>query len=170
MGVTSYKGRARRALLHKTNSTYWCAIGRTTVWTDEENPPAADPTATDIDEAICFVKPSLISLCKIVQSGEDFTHLGTKYAYVSDQNALTENARFLYLVSRFDPSAGQPYDDYRQVAIFSDLVPDQGHELDSWLAPADVTDPGLLEYIDNDTVVTMASDRLGVIEIMIEFR
>ena len=170
MAVTTYAGRARRALLHKTNSTYWMAIGRTTAWDDEENPPDPSPSATAIEEPIVYVTPTSVSLCKVVSSGEDVTHLGTKYAFVADEDAIDEGARFLYMLGRFDPTSGQPYDTFRQVALYSNLTPSTGHESDSWLAPANVDDAGLLEYLDNDVSTIMTDTRLEVIEIMIEFR
>ena len=170
MAVTTYAGRARRALLHKQNSTYWISIGRTTAWDDEENPPDPSPSASTIEEPIIYVTPTTVSLAKVVTSGEDITHLGTKYEFVADGNAIAEGARYLYLLARFDPTSGQPYDTFRQVALFSNLVPASGHESDSWLAPANVSSEGLLEYLDNDVSTIMTETRLEVIEIMIEFR
>ena len=170
MAVTTYSGRARRALLHKTNSTYWVAIGRTTAWDDEEVPPDPSPSASAITEPIVYVTPTTVSLCKVVTSGEDITHLGTKYELVDDVDAITEGARYLYIMARFDPTSGQPYDTFRQVALYSNLVPASGHESDNWLEPANVSDEGLLEYLDNDVATIMTTTRLEVIEIMIEFR
>jgi len=170
MAVTTYQGRARRGLLHKTNSTYWVAIGRTTAWDNEKNPPDPSPTASTIEEPVVYVTPTQVTLCKVVSTGEDVTHLGTKYEFVDDVDAIDEGARFLYMLARFDPTSGQPYDTFRQVALFSNLVPATGHESDSWLAPANVSDEGLLEYLDNDVATIMTDTRLEVIEIMIEFR
>jgi hypothetical protein len=146
------------------------AIGRTTAWDDEANPPDPSPTASAIEEAIVYVTPTQVSLCKVVSTGEDVTHLGTKYAFVADDDAVDEGARFLYMLGRFDPTSGQPYATFRQVALYSNLVPETGHESDSWLAPANVSDAGLLEYLDNDVSTIMTDTRLEVIEIMIEFR
>ncbi len=170
MAVTTYIGRSRRALLHKDNSTYWVAIGRTTAWEDENVPPAETPGATDIEEAICFVQPQLASLCRPVNENGDFTHLGQQYAYVADEDALVEDGRFLYILAKFDPTEGQPYGEFRQTGIFCNLVPVAGYEQAQWLAPANVADRGVLEYLDNDVKTTMAQNRQEVIEIVIEFR
>ncbi len=170
MGVTSYGGRARRALLHKDNSVYWVGIGRTTSWTNEASPPAAAPGTTSIEEPICFVKPQMVSLVKPVNSGEDITVLGQKYAYVADENAVAQGARFLYIMAKFDPTLGQPYGNFRQVGVTSDLVPATGYDTASWLDPANVDSPGLLEYLHNDAVTNMSLSRQEVIEIIIEFR
>lgn len=170
MAVTTYIGRARRALLHKDNSTYWVAIGRTTAWDDENVPPAAEPGATDIEEAICFVQPQTVSLCKAVNEAGDFTHLGQQYSYVSDEDAIAEAARFLYILAKFDPTLGQPYGEFRQTGVFVNLVPATGYETAQWLAPAHVADRGILEYLDNDIKTTMATNRQEIIEIVIAFR
>lgn len=170
MGVTSYEGRARRAWLHKENSTYWVAIGRTTAWSNEASPPTPSPGSCDIEEPIVYVLPDLVSLCRIVSSGEDFTHLGTKYAYVSDSTeatAISEGARFLYIKASFDPTSGQPYGNFRQVAVYSNL---DTESVETWVAPASVIDRGTVEYLNNDTVTTMSLSRTETVELIIEFR
>ena len=170
MGVTSYKKRAKLALLDKTNSVFWVAIGRTTPWTDENAPPAAAPGDTGLDEPVCYVKPQTISLCKSVNTGEDIIHKGNKYSFVSDSAAIAEDARFLYLFARFDPTQGQPYANFRQVAVYTGLRPVANHENDLWLAPSNVDDPGQWEYLDNDVVTTMTNSRIQVIELVCEIR
>ncbi len=170
MGVTTYAGRARRALLHKQNSVYWVGIGRTTAWNDEQAPPDPQPGSADFEEPIIYVKPTNVSLCKIVSTGEDITHLGTKYAFVPDANAIAESARFMYIFARFDPTAGQPFGNFRQIGVFSNLVPAEGHEGDSWLAPENVNDEGMLEFIAHDIVTVMTNSRLEVVEVLLEFR
>lgn len=170
MGVTTYTGRSRRALLNKQNSTYWVGLGRTSAWDNESVPPSPSPAASGIEEAIVFKKPSTVSLCTTVASGGDFTHLSQDYAYVTDDNALTEGARYLYLSTTFDPSAGEPYGDFRQVGVFSNLAPAVGYESATYLDPANVTASGTLEYLDNATVATMGPTRQEVIEIVIEYR
>ena len=170
MGVTTYQGRARRALLHKQNSVYWVAIGRTTPWENEAAPPEPQPGSAQLEEPIIYVRPTNVSLCRIVSSGEDISHLGTKYAFVSDAQAIEQNARFMYIFARFDPTAGQPYNDFRQIAVFSNLEPAANHDGDSWLAPAHVEREGLLEFLAHDIVTIMANTRLEVVEVMLEFR
>jgi hypothetical protein len=170
MSVSTYGSRAHRALLFKQNVTLWIGIGRTTEWSNEALAPDPDPTATTITEPIVYIKASLVSLCVPVSSDEDFIHLGTKYQYIIDDDAIINNARFLYITASFDPSAGQPYGNFRQVGVFSDLVPADGYESESWLEPTHVDSIGILEYLDNDTVTTMAQNRKEQVEIIIEFR
>jgi hypothetical protein len=170
MGVTSYKKRAKLALLDKTNSIFWVAIGRTSEWPNEAAPPVAAPGDLGLEEPICYVRPQTISLCKLVDTGEDVIHKGNKYAFVTDANAVAEDARFLYLFARFDPTSGQPYANFRQVAVYDGLRAVAGHESDLWLAPSNVDSPGQWEYLDNDVVTTMTSSRIQVIELVVEIR
>lgn len=170
MGVTTYAGRTRRALLHKSNSTYWCAIGRTTAWDVESAPPSPSPGATNIDEAIVFVLPSVVSLCKPVDTGEDVTVNGQGYAFVADVDAMTEGARFLYLKTVYNPADGIPTANFRQNAVFTELEPAAGYENNQWLAPINVSDVGVLEYLSNHLERSLGVGEQRVIETIIEFR
>ena len=170
MGCTTYVGRARRALMTKQNSTFWVAVARTTIWPNEQSPPSPSPGVTSIDEPICFVKADNVRLCKLVNSGGDINHLGQAYQFVDDTNAISEMARFLYLHAEFHPAQGQPYGSFRQIAVFSGLVPKAGYESDLWLAPTNVQNPGVLEYLDNDVVTVMSLTKYEVVPIIIEFR
>jgi hypothetical protein len=170
MATTTYKSRARRALLLKDNSTFWGAIGRVTAWDNEASPPDPSPASTAVEETICYVQASLVALCTPVDDDEDVTVLGQKYAYVADEDAIDEGARFIYVKVIFDPSAGQPYDTFRQIGLFSDLVPSAGYESETWLAPENVDSSGLLEYLSNEQSTNMSTSKKEIIEIVIENR
>lgn len=172
MGITTYDGRIQRALNMKNGNDLWVAVGRTTAWTNESSPPDEDPATTAIDEAIVYVQPGVISLAKTVASGEDVEVGGQKYAFVADGNAFTEEARYLYIKGVFDPDSnpGQPAANFRQHGLYSGLTPAAGHETEQWLAPADVSDAGLLEYYENHTVKSLGAGESREIHIVIEFR
>lgn len=170
MGVTTYKGRTRRALMHKTNSTYWCAIGRTTAWDIEAAPPSPSPGAVNIDEAIVFVAPTVVSLCRPVDVDEDVTVNNQGYEFVADEDAMADGARFLYLKTIFNPADGIPIANYRQNAIFTELVPAAGYENNQWLAPINVSDVGVMEYLSNHLERSLGVGELRVIETILEFR
>jgi len=165
-------GRIYDALALKTNATLWVALGRTTAWSDEQNPPAASPSATTIEEPIVYVKipdEGVLSLCKRVESSEDVVVDGTKFDYVADGNAYTENAHFLFIQADYDGTT-MPYANYRQKAIFADLTPASGHESDTWLAPANVEDEGVLLYLCNKTEQTYGSTDTPCERTVLEFR
>lgn len=169
LNTTTYDCRVRTALLWKQNTIPWIAVGRTAVWANEQNPPDPSPGATDIEEAIVFAKATNVKLCKPVTEGEDITVDGQKYAYVDDEDAYTEYARYVFVEATLDPAV-MPYANYRQKGIFADLVPVAGHEADTWLAPADVSDVGHLLYLANKTVKSYGPGETRIERTVIEFR
>jgi hypothetical protein len=169
-GTTTYKGRVKRALAFKQQSSLWACVGRKTAWTDENDPPVEEPATEYLDEPICYAAPSVITVCKQVSSGGDVTVEGQKYAFVSDGDAYTENARFVYLKALFDPDSGQPNHNFRRTGVYSGLTPQAGYESRQWLDPANVSDPGVLEYLDNHREMSLGPGESRQIEIVIEFR
>lgn len=157
-GVTSYDLAVQQAVQLKTLHTFWGAVGRTAAWTDENNPPDAERGIHAIDTPIVYVVPTLVSLAKAVSSSPDVTVGGQGYALVTDQNAYSQLARFIYLKCLFSPDDGQPYANFRQAAVYCDLVPASGHENDLWLSPANVTSPGRLVYYQNRKMTTLGPD------------
>jgi len=170
MGATTYIGRVLRALQFKTENELWGAIGRTTAWTDEADPPDDPVDVATIEEPIVYVKALLVGLAKTVSTGADITINGQGYAYVDDADAYDEDARFLIVDVVFDPAVQSVYGNFRQIGIFANLIPATGHESDEFLIPANVSDEGVLVYVHNDTVTTMASDRQEEVKIALEFR
>jgi hypothetical protein len=169
--VTPYAECARRALLNKQNSEFWFAWGRQTAWPDENLPPIPTPGgSTAVDSPLVYKRPSLVSLCKPVNSNEDFTYRGQKYAYVADNAAIAEGGRFVYLRGRLDPSDGDPVGTFRQIGVFSDLIPAAGYESATRIAPAHVDDPGHLVYLSNDVAITIDINRIHAVEILLEAR
>lgn len=171
MGLSMYDGAVYRALQFKTNTTIWTAIGRTTVWADEGTPPQVDQTDHDIEEGIAMAKPYYISIAKQVIADEDVTVDGVMYAFVADVDALADqDARYLYMITEFDPNNGTDYGNFRQVAVYADTVAAEGNESDDWLNPANIVDPGTLCYLHNDTVTVMSPVKRQIIELVLEFK
>jgi len=169
MSESPHIDRAWRALLEKTNSEFWVGIGRTTPWDDEETPPAVDLDAVDIEEPIVYVQATQTHLCKVVTTGEDVIVAGVKYAFVADEDALTEIAEFIYMVGEFTGTVGgQPHADFRQWGVLRNLVPAAGHETDTWLAPANVEDPGILAQLENHVKATYDGNWSITVPIVIE--
>jgi hypothetical protein len=170
MAVSTYAGRANRAKLLYESTDFWMGIGRTTPWPTEMAPPSPTISATALEEPIVYVKSEIASLCKTINISPSVTVRGQGYKYVLPGDAIAEFARFIYIRARFDPSTDQPYATFRQIAIFSSLEPTQAHVSDLWLAPADVLDVGVCEYIENNAPTVMNLNRQEVIQVIIEFR
>jgi hypothetical protein len=175
MAISPYVGRARRARLFKQNSVFWGVVGRYDVWPNGDITVDPELTDTSIYQPLLFVQPELISLCKVVTSNEDVIHLGTKYRFIADEDAITEASHFIYLRVRFNPALNEdmgvpPKDSFRQVGIYTDLIPAGGFENATFLLPEQVVDVGVLEYVDNDVKTMITRTRIDVIEIVIECR
>lgn len=65
-GVISLKSRQRRMMdWMSTDLAYrFIAIGRTSPWPDESNPPVPDEKMTEITELIRFAESRFIQICK----------------------------------------------------------------------------------------------------------
>lgn len=170
MASSTYDGRARRARLHKANSVYWMAIGRTTPWPDENKPPEFQPGDHTLDEPIVYVRPTMVSLAKLVNSGEDCMIGKQKYSFVADADAQSQQARFIYVKGVFNPALGMPVAGYRQRGIFTELITAAGHEDDQWLAPENVVSYGVMEYCENTDLRSLSTGEQRVIEIVLEFK
>jgi len=169
-GITTNYSKIHNGIRFK-NQTLWMAIGRTTPWTNESSPPAETSTTTSIDEIKGFVKITNKSMVYEVSSGEDIVVLGNKYKFSSDNDAYSNNAKFVYLKGEILNSyfIETPFFKYRQIGIYSNLVPVTGHEGDLYLDPSNVSDAGILEYYSNEQPIERRNDRKDVFEFILEF-
>jgi len=170
-GAAAYAGRVGRALDFKGSKTLWCGIGRQIGWVDDLYPPEPDLTALTIEEPLVYVKADFTTLCVWSEVEADVEVADNYFAYIADVDALDNFARFLYAQFTFDGTiVGMPFGQFRQVGVFSDLVPASGHESDIWLPPANVSSVGTLEYISNRRPVTFSDGEVRMERIIIEFK
>lgn len=172
VGITTIDSCVKQALRKKTLDVFWFALGRTTAWANEAQPPDESAGAHAIDEPICYVLADVVSLCTPVESGGDVQVDGQEYAFVADVDAYTEGARFLYIHADFnvEESPGLPYAGFRQHGLYSGLTPAAGHEADVWLAPVNVQDPGQLEYYRNHPVASFGPGDPREVKLILESR
>lgn len=170
----------------KTNHDFWVVVGQIDEWGDPDTPAPFVPGATDIDDPIVAIRPAVISLCREV-SQSDYNGLleGQRacvsiegvshyFAFVSDENYLSEYARFLYLHAIYStplgmnpPSTGS----FRQYSVFLDLVPAAGYEDADWLVPANIDDYGILAYSNRRVKIDVdATGPIVVLPCLLELR
>lgn len=131
----------------------WYAMGRVTPWSDEAIPPAEDSYNDHLDEIIGVKKFQKAMLIRPLTSDDnvenpDVIYKGQGWKFVSDENAIKEKARYLYLEVTLQ-AGDLPYGVYRQIGIYKDLVPvDSATSLDT-LVPNQIADMGLLIGYDN---------------------
>lgn len=168
IGCTSYKFAADLGVLVKNTWPLWVAIGRTEAWSNELSPPTPSRGTDDIDTPIVFVRPTILTMARVVSKADyDLAPAGQKatvtiekvdtyYVFVADEDAPDEYARFLYYRAEFNPVQGIPVDQFRQIGVYTKLVPAAGYEGANWLAPENVQDRGRLAYHDNGEFVNMS--------------
>lgn len=155
-GVTEYEGRIERILELKVKDL-WVEFGRpTTAWENESSPPSPVPGATDVDTPYLYLKATYKTLVRSAVDNAEYEEAGgnavtigaVQYVYIADEDAYDESAYWLFVKATIDVLNGHPAGAYRQVRLFSGLEPALGHETDTWLLPANVTNPGRRQWID----------------------
>ncbi|AGI11439.1 hypothetical protein QLX41_gp082 [Listeria phage LMTA-94] len=153
MAIATYNAHVYAALNLKSKiDTTFMAIGKTTAWTDETNPPEPDPNATGLTEVIGYKKLKTMSLCRPQRTGETPTlptvSYGNKtWVLVPDAQAYTEGAKWLYCEAEFVGDE-LPVGTYRQVGVFTDLAPKSGVTKPN-LLPSEVANVGVLQFFEN---------------------
>lgn len=151
IATTSSRVYAALALKSKSASTYF-AIGKTSPWTNEKIPPASDPNATMLTETIGYKKVDNVSLCRPYVEGEVTTYpivtYGTlKFVLIPDAEAYNQKAVQVYYEVKIVGDE-LPVGTYRQVGVFTDLVPKTGVTKPN-LLPSEVQSIGILQFIEN---------------------
>ena len=169
---TSYGLRSLINLDLKTNHEFWIVVGQTAAWGDPDTPAAFAPGDTSIATPVVAIKPSVLSLCREV-SEADYLLLAEGqrsyviiegvahyFAFVADEDYLTEYARFLYMQAMYSTPAGMPVPStgyFRQYSVYVDLTPAAGYEAADWLAPGNIDDYGMLAYSNKRAPIAINS-------------
>ena len=188
-GVFEYPGRIDRALYVKINTPIWCEFGRpTTPWPlGPATPPATGmveipttplPNQIDVDTPYLYVRANLLSVMVPITQTQ-YTALaasnpgsviiigGLWYQFVTDVNAFTAGAYWLYAEFIVDVATGMPPGQFRQTRVFSGLVPTAGNEGAAWLVPANVSQKGLAQRYDTNSLVVTDSSQAWTSQILI---
>jgi hypothetical protein len=183
---TSYGLRSLINLDLKTNHEFWVVIGQTDDWTSEPTPDAFAPGDTSIADPVVAIKPAVLSLCREVSEAdynlllegqrasvviEGVSHY---FAFVADEDYLTEYARFLYMHAIYSTPLGMPSPssgDFRQYSVYLDLTPAAGYESADWLEPANVDDYGILAYSNKrEAIAVNSGGPIVIVPVLIELR
>jgi len=162
---TMYDDCIVEALRKKDEYEWFCFGGTTTAWDDDDNPPAPERGTRVVDEVLFYAQREFASLVKAV-TAEAWALLGVGerapraingiyYAYVADEDAFDEYARWFYVRGVADTQLGHPAGTIRKVGIYSDLVPAAGYESETMLLPANVDSPGTLRHLTHCTAFTL---------------
>ncbi|AUO79638.1 hypothetical protein BSP10_235 [Bacillus phage BSP10] len=133
----------------------YLVFGKTSPWTDEDNPPQEDPNAAAIQEIVGYKKVRQFSLARPLEQGEQptdtpypvVTYNQQQWVLIPVDKAYTEKARWVYIEAEIQPD-DFALGEYRQVGIHVDLKPANGVTKQN-LLPSEVADPGILRFYEN---------------------
>lgn len=191
-GVTGYEGRVEEAIDLK-NKTLWMCFCRTeTAWpttltTDDDNPPSPLPTDAEDDEPYLYVKSEYKTLCRpvtleVFEATDPLLRVAigsgrpdvapVYYVYESsDATAYENSARWVYMRARLDVAAGiHPPGVFRQIKVYSGLIPAAGEGAATWLLPDHVEDRGKMRWIRNYPRTIVSDAEVKVQHIVVEKR
>ncbi len=150
----------------------WIAVGRSTPWPDEENPPAPAFTSAALDEIMGLVKPDPLKMAvpdpegEIEMYAQRFRGLPLP---TSLEDALDAGARWVYVAGwlMYDQF---PVVTFRQEGVFSGVVLNEGVPPGATvLLPEQVQSYGILEAITNREKIERRDSQKNFVEFVIEF-
>jgi hypothetical protein len=146
----------------------WICLGRTTPWPDEENPPIADPNTTNITEPIIYKRCEVQSFVVEDPQGE-YIVSGVRYRPITIAQArATMATTILIKATILDNDVGDEVT-FRQVGLYSKLIPTPGNEPKTKLLPNEVQDPGYLEWFANREPIHIQPNQHEIFYIVLNF-
>jgi len=130
---------------------FWVCIGRTTPWDEnEDNPPEAIITTVAIDEPILYKHLTQKYHVQPVTVEGDFYIDGQWYKVITEDEARDNLIPYVLLTNTITYNdIGDDTITFRQIGVYSRLIPKEGYENHELLTPDQVEDPGWLEWYAN---------------------
>lgn len=159
--VFTNKQRVHNLIKLRDEENLYLAIGRTTPWTDEENPDTPLVTQDEVEELI-YIKKIMVKHAVVLEDPYDaysasVTINGINYDYVEDDDVVYDTPILkLYLNTQILFSDIAPTDTtFRQIGILLNPKDSSGELLTNaeYLA-ASVADQGELLYVSNHKAIT----------------
>lgn len=149
-----------RALAFVEQGNIYIGLGRTSPWEGENEegfvPPEPDLNTENLDELVGLKKADRVSLVIPDEYG-DIEYAKIKFKTLSKDEALRAKARWVLIESTIHFEELPPVA-YRQIGVFSRVLPIDGKEKNKTLMPKDIKDIGILEVLANRKVTTRQSD------------
>lgn len=195
-GVSGYEGRVEDALSLKAKDLWFCFCRNETPWpddgdTDETKVPSHLPADAEPAEPYLFVKAEYKSIARVATEGEydaadpsvriairtggsdddpENPPIYVRYLFISDAEAYDHDARWLYARTSIDASGAHPPGSFRQIKMYSGLVPTSGYQAAAWLTPEKVADRGVFRWGRNYILTTASSSIKWTAHVVIEKR
>jgi len=138
--------------LQQRSAGAYMAIGKTSAWDNDANPPEEDSNTEALTEIIGYKKVSQFSLARPLNTGETtsypvVTYGGQQWVLIPADKAFEEKARWVYVSAKIDP-LDLPSGFFRQIGVYLDLVPKSGVTKQN-LLPSEVESAGRLQFFEN---------------------
>lgn len=167
MACVTLQGHVSRAIDFYNRGDIYFGIGRTTEWEDEKNPPI--PTIESVVEELIGFKRVESKYFVVPDADGEITYKDARWAVVPAEEAISRGSRWVYL-NCFIAFSELPTDiSYRQIGVFSGIVPKNGYENTYVLYPDNISNSGVLELIDNRKPIYRSADLREQLSIIIEF-
>lgn len=147
----------------------WLCIGRTTPWGEEDLPPQPDVGTTELDEPVVYKKIIEKYFVQEVSEDGDYYVSGTWYKILSEAEARTAKTNLVIFTTSLTFEEIGDEITFRQVGLYSNLIPAEGYEEATFLTPDQVEDPGWLEWFSNREPINVQPEQTQIFYIVLAF-
>ncbi len=155
-----------------SNRDYYFALGKTTPWANESDPPQPLYANNALLELIGFKRLNRCELIYPVSSNETLTYKGQKFGIASPSTARQFGARWVFISADFIGDEF-PLVQYRQIGLFSRITRLPGVDLNKEVLLANevdlVNNPPFLFYIENREFCKRQVNQTDTVRLVIEF-
>lgn len=153
MAKSTLRSRVSIALQYQQKqANAYLVFGKSSSWTNDNNPPEEDENTAAISEIIGYKKTKQFSLARPLKQGETpiyptVTYGGNTWVLIPNDQAYNEKAHWLYVEAEIQP-ADFPLGMFRQVGVQLGVTPKPG-VLKQNLLPSEVSSVGELWFFEN---------------------
>ena len=147
----------------------YLVLGRTSAWSNEQVPPEAVSSTTQLDEIIGYKRVSKAVLVRPTRetdtNKEKVTFNNNSWTIINQEDAIKEGAKWAYFESKVVGNE-LPLGTYRQVGISINVKPINQK---SALLPSEIEDKGTLLFYDNKQFQNRTNDVSNLERLIVEF-
>lgn len=169
MAVVRLDGHVSRALRFMEEDDVYIAIGKTSPWDNESQPPV--PTVNEpLVDLVAMKKVETKILVVLDDENGTIQYFDHKYSPVAPEEAFEKGARWVYCMSYLNYSEAPISVSYRQVALQTGVVRKSSVPSAQYvLLPEEIQDMGVAEIIDNIEPIYRRADKREKLGIIAEF-
>lgn len=169
MAIVRLDGHVSRALRFMEEDDVYIAIGKTSPWDNESQPPVPNVNEPQV-ELIAMKKVETKILVVLDDEEGTIQYLDHKYSPVAPTDAYTKGARWVYCMSYLNYSEAPISVAFRQVALQTGVVRKSSVPAAQYvLLPEEIENVGVAEIIDNITPIYRRVDKREKLGIIAEF-